>query len=92
MVSMGTLIAFTVISIAVPVMRHKGIGDAGKGFRVPFGPYLVPALSVFACLYIVKDLSSATFTVFFIWMAVAVVCYFAYGMRHSRLRRKSDRS
>jgi basic amino acid/polyamine antiporter, APA family len=85
MVSMGTLIAFTVISAAVPVLRHKGIGDHSKGFRVPFGPYLIPGLSILACLYIVQDLSSATFIVFFVWMAIAVVCYFAYGIRHSRL-------
>ena len=40
-----------------------------------------------ACLYIMKDLSPATFRVFFIWMGVAVVAYFAYGMRNSRLNK-----
>jgi basic amino acid/polyamine antiporter, APA family len=86
MVSMGTLTAFIVVSLAVPVMRRKDAGSGAKGgFRVPFGPYVVPGLSICACLYIMKDLSSATFRVFFIWMAVAVFTYFSYGIRNSKL-------
>ena len=89
MVSMGTLTAFIVVSIAVPVMRKRGGEDTGKGFRVPFGPYLIPGMSIFACLYIIKDLSKTTFTTFAIWMAVAVLTYFAYGIRNSKLNGKS---
>jgi APA family basic amino acid/polyamine antiporter len=85
MVSMGTLTAFIVVSIAVPVIRAKQGEVARKGFRVPFGPYVVPALSIMACLYIMKDLSSTTFRVFTIWMVVAVLTYFVYGLRNSRL-------
>jgi len=88
MVSMGTLTAFMVVSIAVPVIRHKQGPDAPPGFRVPFGPYVVPGLSVLACLYIMKDLSSTTFRVFFIWMGVAIVTYFVYSMRNSRLNKQ----
>jgi basic amino acid/polyamine antiporter, APA family len=87
MVSMGTLTAFIVVSIAVPVLRHKMGTDSSKAFRVPFGPYFVPALSIAACLYIMKDLSPTTYRVFFIWMAVAVVTYFIYGVRNSRLNK-----
>jgi len=92
MVSMGTLTAFIVVSLAVPVIRAKQ-GDQApleggkKAFRVPFGPYLIPGLSIFACLYIMKDLSGTTFRVFAIWMAVAVATYFLYSVRHSRLNK-----
>ena len=87
MVSMGTLTAFIVVSIAIPVMRHK---DRAKpvpagAFRVPFGPYVVPALSIASCLFIMKDLSAMTFKIFFIWMAAALAVYFLYGVRHSRM-------
>ncbi len=89
MVSMGTLTAFIVVSVAVPVLRHK-MGDATtKGFKVPFGPYLVPALSIFACIYIMKDLSATTYRVFFVWMTVAILTYFVYGIRNSRLNKAS---
>jgi APA family basic amino acid/polyamine antiporter len=90
MVSMGTLTAFIVVSIAVPVIRRKQGETGRKGFRVPFGPYLVPGLSVFACLYIMKDLSPTTYRVFTIWMTVAVLTYFGYGMRNSRLNKSAD--
>jgi APA family basic amino acid/polyamine antiporter len=87
MVSMGTLTAFIVVSIAVPVIRAKqGRGEPGA-FRVPFGPYVIPGLSVLACLYIMKDLSPTTFRVFFIWIGVAVATYFLYSVRHSRLNK-----
>jgi APA family basic amino acid/polyamine antiporter len=86
MVSLGTLTAFMVVSIAVPVMRRKdGDTRAAGGFRVPFGPYAVPALSIFSCLFIMKDLSTMTFRIFFIWMAATLCVYFVYGLRHSRL-------
>jgi APA family basic amino acid/polyamine antiporter len=93
MVSMGTLVAFIVVSIAVPVIRRKQQGQqertGHKGFRVPFGPYLVPGLSILACLYLVCGLSPVTYTVFAVWMAVSVLTYFGYGLRNSRLN-KSD--
>lgn len=84
MVSIGTLVAFAVVSIAVPVLRARGMGDP-KAFKVPFGPYLIPGLSVLACLYIIKDLSAITFQVFGVWMALALLGYFAFGVHRSRL-------
>ena len=90
MVSMGTLVAFIVVSSAIPVIRHKGIGQGMEGFRVPFGPYLIPGLSIFACLYILKDLSDTTFKVFFAWMTLAIALYFIYSKRHSRLNKSAN--
>jgi APA family basic amino acid/polyamine antiporter len=79
----------------VPVIRHKHSDrrdgregrDGQKGFRVPFGPYLIPGLSILSCLYIIKDLSVTTYTVFAVWMAFALCGYFLYGIWHSRLNR-----
>jgi APA family basic amino acid/polyamine antiporter len=85
MVSMGTLTAFIVVSLAVPVMRAKEGASAVKGFRVPFGPYVVPGLSISACLYLMFGLSMTTYTIFIIWMTAAILTYFLYGMRNSRL-------
>ncbi len=92
MVSMGTLTAFIVVSLAVPVMRRRTAqrGEAVEaGFRVPFGPYVVPGLSIGACLYLMFGLSMTTYTIFIIWMGAAIVTYLLYGMRHSRLNQAS---
>ncbi len=86
MVSMGTLTAFIIVAIAVPIMRHKSDKSVRGGFRVPFGPYLVPAMSVIACIYIMKDLSDLTFRVFGIWMIGFIILYFVYGIRNSKLK------
>jgi APA family basic amino acid/polyamine antiporter len=85
MVSIGTLTAFIVVSVAVPVLRAKEGDQASNGFRVPFGPYFVPALSIAACLYLMWGLSTITYVTFAIWMAVAVLTYLLYGQRHSKL-------
>lgn len=86
MVSMGTLVAFMVVSLAVPVMRRRQAPTAEvTGFRVPFGPYLIPGLSIFACLYIIKDLPATTYTVFVIWMFITVSTYFLYSRKQSNL-------
>ncbi|HEY1043133.1 MAG TPA: amino acid permease [Telluria sp.] len=88
MVSMGTLTAFIVVSIAVPVMRRREVpGAPVQGFRVPFGPYVIPGLSILACLYIMKGLPTSTFRIFLVWMAITVITYFAYSARNSRLNR-----
>jgi APA family basic amino acid/polyamine antiporter len=92
MVSMGTLTAFIIVSIAVPVLRSKdrkaGIAIEKKGgFRVPFGPFFVPALSIAACSYLMINLSHATKVIFTVWMIVAVITYFVYGIHNSRLKK-----
>ncbi len=87
MVSMGTLVAFIVVSAAVPVVRRRHLGVHGEGFRVPFGPYLIPGASILACLYILKDLSAVTYHVFFAWMLVSLAIYLLYSRHHSRLNK-----
>ncbi|ANE42600.1 APC family permease [Deinococcus puniceus] len=90
MVSMGTLVAFSLVSVGVIVMRYKA-PNLERGFKLPFGPWVIPGLSVAVCLFIVKDLPTETYRVFFIWMAVALTGYFAYGIRHSRLAQGKKR-
>ena len=89
MVSIGTLTAFMVVSIAVPVLRRKQGANRIEGFSVPFGPYVIPGLSILACLYIMRDLPHTTFVVFSVWMAVTVAIYFLYSMRHSHLGKQA---
>jgi APA family basic amino acid/polyamine antiporter len=85
MVSMGTLTAFIVVSAAVPVLRARQGEAQTKGFRVPFGPYLVPGLSIAACVWIMIGLSATTYKVFAIVMGLALATYFLYGIRKSKL-------
>jgi APA family basic amino acid/polyamine antiporter len=81
--SMGTLVAFGVVSVAVIVLRYRQ-PDTPRGFKVPLFPVL-PALSVLACLYLIIGLPWDTFLLFIIWLAIAFALYLGYGRHHSRL-------
>jgi basic amino acid/polyamine antiporter, APA family len=84
MTSIGTLVAFLVVSIGVIILRRTA-PDLPRGFRVPGYP-VTPVLSVLGCLWIINNLRPITIAVFAIWVAVVLVWYFTYGIRHSRLR------
>ncbi|MEJ3655455.1 amino acid permease [Actinomycetes bacterium KLBMP 9759] len=81
--SMGTLVAFAVVSIGVVVLRVRQ-PDANRGFSVPLFP-VVPLLSVAACVYLIVLLPWETFLLFAIWLLIAVTFYFCYSRTHSRL-------
>jgi APA family basic amino acid/polyamine antiporter len=84
LVNIGTLFAFIVVSAGVVVLRRTR-PDLERSFRTPFVPVL-PALSVLASLYLMLNLTAATWIRFFVWMAVGLLVYAGYGYRHSRLR------
>ncbi|WP_406589765.1 amino acid permease [Bacillus atrophaeus] len=83
LVNMGTLAAFTVISIAVIVLRKKH-PDVTASFRVPFVP-VVPIISAGLCLYLASSLPGVTWLSFVIWIVVGAVVYFLYSKKHSQL-------
>ena len=85
MTSIGTLVAFLIVSIGVIVLRVRE-PDLPRGFKVPGYP-VTPILSILGCLWIIKDLRAVTIYVFFGWSAVALLWYFFYGRRHSVLGR-----
>jgi basic amino acid/polyamine antiporter, APA family len=83
MTSIGTLVAFLIVSIGVMVLRQTA-PDLPRGFRVPGYP-VTPILSIAGCIWIIQDLRAVTIFVFFGWAAVALTWYFFYGRRHSTL-------
>ncbi|MGO8770267.1 amino acid permease [Mycobacterium sp.] len=83
MVSIGTLTAFTVVSIGVIVLRVRQ-PDLPRGFKVPGYP-VTPVLSVLACGYILASLHWYTWIAFSGWVSVALIYYFVWGRHHSAL-------
>ncbi|HMC76394.1 MAG TPA: amino acid permease [Vicinamibacterales bacterium] len=84
LVSIGTLMAFVIVSVGVIVLRHTR-PDLPRPFRMPWVPVL-PALSALVALLLMLGLPRATWERLVLWMAVGIVFYFAYGYRRSRLR------
>ena len=85
--NIGTLFAFVLVAIGVVVLRRTN-PDRHRPFRTPLVP-LVPALAVVMCSYLMFQLPWVTWIRFAIWLAVGLLLYFAYGIRHSRLRHEN---
>ncbi|GAB2555268.1 amino acid permease [Leucobacter ruminantium] len=83
MTSIGTLAAFTVVSVAVIVLRRRE-PDLERKFKVPFYP-VIPILSIVGCLWIIKDLRPITIFVFLGWTAVVLVWWWFTGRKNSVL-------
>jgi basic amino acid/polyamine antiporter, APA family len=85
MTSIGTLVAFLIVSIGVMVLRRTA-PNLPRGFKVPGYP-VTPVLSIAGCIWIIQDLRAVTIIVFFGWSTVALLWYAFYGRRHSELGR-----
>jgi APA family basic amino acid/polyamine antiporter len=83
MVNIGTLAAFTLVSISVPILRRKR-PDLHRTFKVPLNPVL-PILAALICVYLMLNLSVETWLRFLVWMALGFVIYFSYSRNHSLL-------
>ena len=85
MVSIGTLFAFVVVSIAVAVLRRTA-PQMRRPFRAPQVP-LLPIVSALSCVALMASLAVDTWIRFLVWLAIGLVVYFGYGRRHSVLAR-----
>jgi APA family basic amino acid/polyamine antiporter len=85
MVSIGTLFAFTIVSVAVPVLRHTR-PELHRPFRTPLSPFL-PILSALLCVALMTNLSIETWLRFLAWLVIGFAIYFTYGVRRARAGR-----
>ena len=82
--NIGTLFAFAIVCAGVLVLRMTE-PNRPRPFRVPFVWVLAP-LGIAACVFIMIGLPYQAWERFGLWLALGLVIYFAYGVRHSRLR------
>jgi APA family basic amino acid/polyamine antiporter len=86
LVSIGTLLAFVIVSIGIMVLRVRE-PNLPRAFKTPVW-WLVGPLGALSALYLMISLPWRTWERLLIWFAIGIVIYFAYGVRHSRLARK----
>ena len=90
MVSIGTLFAFVLVCAGVLVLRRTK-PDLPRPFRTPFVP-VVPILGMLCCLGLMSGLGLHTWERLFIWLAIGLVIYFAWGRFHSNARTGAARA
>jgi APA family basic amino acid/polyamine antiporter len=82
---MSTLFIFGIVCMGVLILRYKH-PEFKRSFKVPFVPF-IPIAGMVGCLASMVFLPAATWIQLAIWLSIGLVTYFAYGMKHSKLRR-----
>ena len=84
--NVGSLAAFAMVCATVMYLRYAR-PQMIRPFKTPLFP-VVPILGVVMCLILLLSIMANhdTRNFFLIYLVVGIVIYFAYGMRHSRLR------
>lgn len=85
LVSIGTLLAFVIVSIGVIVLR-KSNPEAKRAFRTPFVPW-VPIAGAIICLVQMASLPFDTWIRLIGWMLIGFIIYFTYGIKNSVARK-----
>ncbi|HEX5473249.1 MAG TPA: amino acid permease [Vicinamibacterales bacterium] len=88
LVSIGTLLAFVIVSLGVIVLRRKR-PDLERPFKTPWVP-VVPALAALVSLALMLSLPRPTWERLIVWMVIGIVVYFLYGYKHSIVRHRDE--
>ncbi|KAF1034556.1 MAG: putative amino acid permease YhdG [Burkholderia lata] len=83
LINIGTLAAFSLISVAVIILR-KTRPDLPRAFRCPAVP-LVPILAIAFCITLTAFLQATTWIAFLVWLTIGLVVYFTYARQRSHL-------
>jgi APA family basic amino acid/polyamine antiporter len=83
MTSIGTLFAFILVCAGVWIMRVRR-PEIPRAFTVPALP-LVAVLGILVCGSMIYGLGWTNWLRLGVWLAIGLVFYFGYGMKHSRL-------
>jgi APA family basic amino acid/polyamine antiporter len=83
LVSIGTLLAFAIVSAGVIVLRVRE-PDLHRPFRTPLMWFVAP-MGVLSSLYLMWYLPLVAWERLGIWLAIGLAIYFLYGIRHSKL-------
>jgi len=83
LVSIGTLLAFVIVSIGVLVLRIRE-PELPRTFKTP-AVWVVAPLGALSALYLMASLPWRTWERLIIWFIIGIVFYFFYGVRRSNL-------
>lgn len=86
LVSIGTLMAFTIVSISILVLRKKQ-PEIKRPFKTPWVPF-VPIAGAVICIAQMLALPFDTWMRLIVWMLIGLVVYFFYGQKHSKLNKQ----
>jgi APA family basic amino acid/polyamine antiporter len=90
--NMGTLCAFILTSLAVPLLRTRH-PELKSAFTIPFGPWPIPIVSAVSALFLIYFLKVGNplvwgffpivWLVFLVWLVIGLLFYAGYGRNKS---------
>jgi APA family basic amino acid/polyamine antiporter len=86
--NIGTLLAFVIVSIGILVLRVRE-PHLERRFRTP-AVWVVAPLGALSALGLMAFLPLITWIRLLVWLAIGLVIYFAYSMRHSKLNQPAS--
>lgn len=84
MTSVGTLLAFVLVSAGVWVLRRSH-PELHRPFKTPMVP-LVPILAILFSGALIVGLAWETQVRLIVWLLIGLVIYFSYGRKHSKVQ------
>jgi APA family basic amino acid/polyamine antiporter len=90
MVNIGTLLAFVIVCIAIMVLRRTD-PEKERPFRTPWVPF-VPVMGILFNGYMMVKLGWLNWARLIVWLALGLVIYFTYSVKHSRVRKRLQNS
>ncbi len=83
LVSIGTLLAFVIVSIGILVLRIRE-PELERPFRTPIVWFVAP-MGAISALYLMSSLDIETWIRLVVWLAIGLTIYFLYGRHHARV-------
>jgi basic amino acid/polyamine antiporter, APA family len=87
LVSIGTLLAFVIVSVGILVLRVRE-PDLPRVFKTPI-VWAVAPLGALSAAWLMKSLPWVTWERLIIWFVIGMVVFIGYGYGHSRLNKSA---
>jgi APA family basic amino acid/polyamine antiporter len=90
MVNIGTLLAFVIVCIAIMILRRTD-PERARPFRTPWVPF-VPVMGILFNGYMMVKLGWLNWARLIVWLAIGLIVYFTYSVKHSKVRQRLEKS
>jgi APA family basic amino acid/polyamine antiporter len=87
-VGVVALLAFSSVCLAILILRKKQ-PDTPRPFKTPFSPW-IPIFGIVSCMGVTLFLNIYAWITMLVWLAIGLVVYFTYGMKHSTLTKANN--
>ena len=85
LVSIGTLLAFVIVSAGVWLLRRRR-PDLHRPFKTPWVPF-TPIMGILVSFALMASLPLSTWIRLVAWLILGMIIYFTYGRHHSKVQR-----